>query len=325
MRHNSLGLEGALALAHAISGNTTLAVLDCRANQMGLQGAAEFTTMANSALQVLNHIPLRSLREEDYQTEELNLSGAELERGDGVLLSWIAKSCPLSLTTLDISSNPEMGPEGVDAIAHQLPSQKALTSLDLSNTTLTGTTGQQQGPLMTLGLHISTNHVLTTLRLSGNLLTGEYHPISPILSGWEALMKGLRKNRQLRVLDVASNGLGPEGAMMLADVLLTKGVTLEEINLASNCLTNTSHDMRGVEAIATAIEHSRSLRSLDLSSNQLCGTSLAPIRTGVDMLTDAMAGSCSLEWIQLEGNFIGIDQEDELKLIAEEKHIGLGI
>jgi Ran GTPase-activating protein (RanGAP) involved in mRNA processing and transport len=314
-----------MALAHAISGNTTLVVLDCRANQMGLQGGAEFTTMANPALQVLNHIPLRSLREQDYETEELDLSGAELEDGDGVLLSWISKSCPQSLTTVNISSNPDMGPEGIDVLVHQLPTQRALTSLDLSDTGMTGTTGQQQMPMMTLGLHLSTNRVLTTLRLAGNMLTGEYSAISPILSGWEALMKGLRKNRCLRVLDVARNGLGPEGVMMLADVLLTKGVALEEVNLSNNCITNTSHNMRGVEAIATVIEHSRTLRSLDLSSNQLCGTSLAPIHTGVEILTDAIAGSRSLEWIQLEGNFIGIDQEEELKQVADVKRIGLGI
>jgi len=192
------------------------------------------------------------LRAADVEGDELNLSG----QLGGDRPTVLAVVCALmgSLRVLDLSSNG-LGPEGGVAVAEALRINRSLTTLVLQGNKL----GPESG--VALAEAVKINGSLTSLDLTANDLGDVLHDV-PVVC---ALMGSLR------VLDLSSNKLGPEGGVALAEALKVSG------SLTSLFLYNNNIGAEGASAIAEALKVNRSLNVLDLTGNLICDTGAVAI------------------------------------------------
>ena len=132
-----------------------------------------------------------------------------------------------------------------------------LVELMLSNITIDG--ARAMGDALTLGANAS----LTSLRLDMNPGIGD--------EGAALLMRGLRTNRNLKIVTLSYCNLGPLAAQSIASVITSPLSVIEAIDLTGNSLTSV-----GLAYLANAARNSTKLKELILCDNQIGGNLLLP-------------------------------------------------
>lgn len=109
------------------------------------------------------------------------------------------------------------------------------------------------------------------------------------------LAEALPRARALHSLNLSVNGLATRGATVLADALRAGSCSLTEINFRENQITGA-----GAVALAAALRHNSSVRTLDLSANPLGFE-------GAAALSGALVHNCTLERLNLGSCSLGDD------------------
>lgn len=151
-----------------------------------------------------------------------------------------------------------------------------LCFVDLRNDSL-GAIGADGAALLADAL--KSNNVVTNINLGavgiGRCIEVSYENITMHVfvgaDGAAPLAEALKSNTTLLALDLRYNGLGPEGAGLLAEGLLKNNTTLQTLNLSANGL-----GQLGMAPLADALRVNTTLSTLILSNNELgeCFSSL---------------------------------------------------
>ena len=204
----------------------------------------------------------------------------------------------------------------------KLKGTESVESLDLSNKRL------GVASAIVIASLIGVNNALTALDFSFNDLKDE---------GVSAVCEAIKRNKETKLasLNVKKNGIGPMGANAVAAMAAVTGA-LTSVDLSRNRLTEYYRDMtgikelaaalgvngalthlslvgneklgdEGVEALSVAIEQSKSLRTLDLSSDSECQPCSTRVSTmfgpkGATALAKALAINSSLTQIEYAGS-----------------------
>lgn len=213
LHHNPLLDEGCCRLAHALVANTTLRYL-----------AVPFTGVGDGACAALA-LALNGARLDGGSAlEVLDLAGNRLT-ADGVTL--LAAALPLSrITTLSLSANAHIGPQGTLALAAALPDTPSLTSLSLDGCAVGA------APCGRLAAALARSRV-ANLDLSSNEI-GD-------LGAWELAWR-LPECHALVSLSLAVNEIEEDGAAeLLAGILASRSLA--------------SIDLRGNRIVASSAAH----------------------------------------------------------------------
>ena len=206
---NTVGADGATALAKALCSNTTLRRLDLCQNRVGHDGAS----LLGKAL--WQNTTLQELRLASNNVDD----GAAVDLGEGLKENG-------SVQVLDLSHNAVQH-AGFKEICEALMTNHALSDLDLSHNGLSVTKEDgkaHKATVRAMELGIKANTALTRLRLHGNKLGAV---------GAEAISGGLTMNMTLAALSLHSNELGEEGADALA-ANFEENNTLTSLSLSNN-------------------------------------------------------------------------------------------
>ena len=171
----------------------------------------------------------------------------------------------------------------------KLKGTESVESLDLSNKRL------GVASAIVIASLIGVNNALTALDMSFNDLKDE---------GVSAVCEAIQSNKETKLasLNVKKNGIGPMGANAVAAMVAVTGA-LTHLSLVGNKKLGDE----GVEALSVAIEQSKSLRTLDLSSDSECQPCSARVSTmfgpkGATALAKALAINSSLTQIEYAGS-----------------------
>jgi len=197
---------------------------------------------------------------------KIDLSHSRLKPDAADVLGWMMRQST-ALQSLDVSGNP-LGVRGAAAVGRALQHAPALRSLRLNATQACSAGGTDPSGLQQLALGVRAHPALTKLSLRENAIGacsgGASH------KALRALVAAVADPRStVRSLDVSKNPLGPEGAALLAQALAAQP-SLTRLDAASCCLTGTWGKVRdGVRALAAAVAGSTTLETLDLTDNAL--------------------------------------------------------
>ncbi|XP_067029168.1 protein NLRC3-like isoform X2 [Acropora muricata] len=225
---NSIGNEGAGALAKGLKENSTLTSLNLRYNQIGYVGADA----------------LAKALEENSTLTSLDLSQNQIgDVGADALAKGLKENS--TLTLLDLSGN-KIRDLGADALAKGLKENSTLTSLDLSENQI----GDVGADALAKGL--KENSTLTSLTLNLNQI-GDI--------GADALAEGLKKNSTLTSLNLNHNQIGDVGADALA-----KGLKENSALTSLGLSLNKTGDL-GADALAKGLKDNSTQTSEGLKEN----------------------------------------------------------
>ncbi|MBL8601913.1 MAG: SDR family NAD(P)-dependent oxidoreductase [Myxococcales bacterium] len=262
----SLGADGAHAVAGALAHNTTVKALLLGANQTGPAGG---------------HAVAAMLRE-NHTVEAVYLGCNRLGAEGAEALGAALKGHP-SVQQLWLKRN-EIGDAGVLALAGALRDNGTLRTLDLVCDGLS-----PRGLAVLVEALTTPGAALEHLFVGGNALGPEGGALLATLVrrcrslttlslsccglgdlGAERLAAGLAENTTLTLLDVSSNGLGVAGVQALAEAL-AKHPGLRELKLGyapSAAVLGAQHNHygdRGAAALAAMLVENRGLQSLDVA------------------------------------------------------------
>ena len=165
----------------------------------------------------------------------------------------------LAAGMLDISKQG-LTPEDVTGMAHSLFDERSFTALDISGNTIGDEGATALAEVALANFFVPLRHVDMALNDIGN-------------RGIGAVARALKANAEppLALLDLSWNAFGDEGATALAEALAQsdpitgeRTLRLRTLKLAGNAVKNA-----GGRALVEALEGNRTVRELDLSSNQI--------------------------------------------------------
>ena len=330
---NSIGNEGALALANSIESCFILQTVDLSCNQIGDDGALAIVRAiplkarlflwsnviskhgAETLLQIKQDVDLNSLH---INSRSIGDSGAKAifsglkNQNVRENLRFYNFGC---LHTLRLCTNL-IGIDGAKALANALEACTCLISLDLSNNEIGGDGAKAiidvLSACMSLNsLNLSSNSICdsSTEAFADGLRKLSLHELD--ISGnsigdktIEVLADALRVHTSLASLNLSDNSIGDDGAKALADVL-KESIKLTSLNLSKNLIGT-----EGAEALATtlsAILHGK--KSSDFHTLSLRQNSIGPI--GAKFLADALKNCTSLHTFDI--NFCDICINSNLK------------
>lgn len=264
----------------------------------------------------------------------LNLSGVRLSSTDALgrdpalvpkttMSAWSAVGQCLKVNSLvkvlDLSKSG-MGPEGSGLVKDGMCLSKSLVSLNLSGNNI-GSTGA--GFIRDI---LKSSKTLTELDMSNNGLED---------SGTRILSSGIAQgsvcyNSTLKRLNIAQNGISPDGALTISLALKVKTVRVSNLNISTNpiydlgithifdalfmgapfvsmTLRDCQFSLEGVIKISEAMRVSDNLRILDLSNhykddvgNYSLGNKIDGM--GAQVLADAIGDTHSLTCLDVSGN-----------------------
>ncbi|KAM5129482.1 NACHT, LRR and PYD domains-containing protein 3-like [Mantella aurantiaca] len=257
LRDNQLTDSSCLHLASGIRNNQTLRTLDLSMNN--LEGPhfrdlmEALTTSRIEELHLFDNLltdsscPHLTLGIRDNQTlRTLDLSENSLEGPhfsdlmEALTTSWIEE---LQLRNNDLTDRSCLH------LASGIRDNQTLRKLDLSHNNL-------EGPHFTDLMEALTTSRIEELHLMNNHLTDSFCP---------HLVSGIRDNQTLRILDLCGNNLEGPHFSDLMEALTTSRI--EELQLGNNDLTDIS-----CPHLASGIRNNQTLRTLDLSHNNLEGS-----------------------------------------------------
>ncbi|XP_061256984.1 NLR family CARD domain-containing protein 3 isoform X3 [Bos javanicus] len=324
LRSNSIGPQGAKALADALKINRTLASLSLQSNRIRDDGARSMAEAlaTNRTLSVLQFssnsigdggakalaealMVNQGLKSLDLQSNSISDPGVAALMG--------ALCTNQTLLSLNLREN-SISPEGAQDLARALRTNSTLKSLDLTanllhdqgaqavaeavreNRTLTSLHLQwnfiQAGAAKALGQALQLNTSLTSLDLQENAIGDE---------GASAVASALKVNTVLTALYLQVASIGAPGAQALGEALAVNR-TLEILDLRGNTI-----EVAGAKALANALKVNSSLRRLNLQENSLG-------MEGAICVATALSGNHGLRHINLQGNHIG---ESGARMISE--------
>ena len=173
--------------------------------------------------------------------------------------------------------------------------EKRCVELDLSRNP-----GITPDGIAVIALALKTNTTLTSFSLTN---TSKFSN-----SSVEALVRGLEKNRHLRVLDLSGNAIDDSGAEQLAEMLKVNQI-LRDVDLSNNRIRN-----QGVQHLASALRQTnRTLEKLSLNFN--------PIADGcANALIEMLRHNRSLRQLEiLETNTLSVEVKASLTEIGKER------
>ena len=258
---NSIGSNGTVALAEELKCCTNIQTLDLGSNSIGSDGAVALA----EGLKCCTNL----------QTLDLSFNSIS---SDGAVALAEGLKCCTNLQTLDLSYN-SISSDGAVALAEGLKCCTNLQTLDLSSNSI----GSDGAVALSEGLKCCTN--LQTLDLS-------FNSIGP--DGAVALAKGLKCCTNLQTLNLSSNSIGSDGSVALADGL--KCCT----NLQALDLSYNSVGSDGTVALAEGLKCCTDLQTLDLSDNSIGSDGAVALAKGLKCCT-------YLQTLDLWSNSIGLD------------------
>lgn len=267
--------DGVASLMPGLQANTHLTRLVLSGHHIGSEGGIHLGEGLRDAPGVLRMLLLRGCR-----------LGAEC----GPALAGMLGACPC-LACLDLGENPDLGPQGVTALAVGVACSGGLRELWLDGSDM-GTEGAIalwdavaaqacQGPTV---LPPTLAAAVPALQMQGPARRGSSGTDAGLGIGGQAV--GAKSGAQaqeggrgtlggpsygpcglggvLEVLDMRGNGIGVGAAEAIASALRCPTVRLRVLLLGDNIL-----ETEGALAIASALPHCRTLRELELRDNQL--------------------------------------------------------
>ena len=229
---NSIGPEGAKAIADVLKTNTTLTKLYLTDNEIGDEGGKALA----EALKV------------NTTVTKLYLSNNKIGDEGAKALAQALKE-KSTVTSINLMGN-NIGPEGAKALALALEKNSTVTSIDLMGNKI-GDQGAEA-----LAQVLEKNSTVTSINLIDNNIGPE---------GAKALAQALKENSTVTSINLSFNNIGPEGAKALAQVLKEKS-TVTSIDLSFNKI-----GAEGAKALAQVLEKNSTLTSIDLSYNNNIG------------------------------------------------------
>ena len=286
---NSIGSDGAVALAEGLECCTNLQTLDLSYNSIG-SGSAESLAKGLKCCTNLKTLNLRKNRIGSDSAvalakvlkccanlQTLNLSGNSIG-SDGAVALAEGLECCTNLQTLDLSYN-SIGSGGAESLAKVLKCCANLQTLNLSSNSI----GSDGAVALAEGLKCCAN--LQTLNLRDNGIRSV---------GVVALADGLNCCTNLQTLDLSYNSIGLDGAVALADGLKCC-TSLQTLDLMDNIIGS-----NGVEALAKVLKCCANLQTLNLRDNGIGSD-------GVVDLADGLKCCTNLQTLDLRYNSIGSD------------------
>ncbi|XP_061256980.1 NLR family CARD domain-containing protein 3 isoform X1 [Bos javanicus] len=317
LRSNSIGPQGAKALADALKINRTLASLSLQSNRIRDDGARSMAEAlaTNRTLSVL-HLQKNSIGpvgtqqmadalKQNRSLKELMFSSNSIGDGGAKALAE-ALMVNQGLKSLDLQSNSISDP-GVAALMGALCTNQTLLSLNLRENSISPEGAQD------LARALRTNSTLKSLDLTANLLhdqgaqavaeaVRENRTLTSLHLQWnfiqagaaKALGQALQLNTSLTSLDLQENAIGDEGASAVASALKVNTV------LTALYLQVASIGAPGAQALGEALAVNRTLEILDLRGNTI-------EVAGAKALANALKVNSSLRRLNLQENSLGME------------------
>eukprot|EP00900_Chrysochromulina_parva_P004741 jgi/Chrpa1/14268/Chrysochromulina_OHIO_Genome00023807-RA len=201
LRFNSIGDDGAKAIAEALKVNAVMTTLSLGRNNIGDEGAIAIA----EALKVTAVLT------------ELNLELNDI-RDEGAKAIAEALKVNAVLTTLHLDGN-RIGAEGAKAIAEALKVNAVLTQLELGSNSISDEGAKA------IAEALKVNAVVTNLGLYNNNIGPE---------GAIAIAEALKVNAVVTTLGLSNNKIGDEGAKAIVEALKVNAV-LTKLDLKSCC------------------------------------------------------------------------------------------
>ena len=261
LRDTGIGSDCVVTLAEGLKCCTNLRTLDLSYNSIGLDGAVALVKVLKCCANL----------------QTLNLSDNGIG-SDGVVALAEGLKCCTNLQTLALSYN-SIGSDGAVTLAGGLKGCTNLQTLYFSHNSI----GSDGAEALADGLKCCTN--LQTLDLSSNSIGSD---------GAEALAKGLKRCTDLKKLYLHCNSIGSDGALALAEGL--KCCT----NLQTLYLSSISIGSDGALALAEGLKCCTNLQTLDLSYNSIGSKGAVALAEGLKCCTN-------LQTLYLSDNSIGSD------------------
>nr|XP_042139250.1 NLR family CARD domain-containing protein 3 [Peromyscus maniculatus bairdii] len=302
LQNNVIKDGGVVCMAEALVSNQTISILQLQKNLIGPVGAQQ---MADALKQN------RSLKELMFSSNTIGDGGAMalaealkvnqgLENLDlqsnavsnaGVAVLMRALCVNRTLSSLSLREN-SISPEGAQALAQALCMNNTLKHLDLTANLL-----HDQGA-QAIAVAVGENHSLTHLHLQWNFIQA---------GAARALGQALQLNRTLRTLDLQENAIGDEGASAVAAAL--------KVNTALTALylQVASIGTQGAQALGEALAVNRTLEILDLRGNDI-GVA------GAKALANALKLNSTLRRLNLQENSLGMDAAIYVAAALSENH-----
>ncbi|KAL0243362.1 hypothetical protein GEMRC1_005923 [Eukaryota sp. GEM-RC1] len=213
--YNSIGAEGARALAEALKVNVSVTSVNLSYNSIGAEGVRALA----EALKV------------NVSVTSVNLSYNSIG-AEGVRALAEALKVNVSVTSVNLKSN-SIGVEGARALAEALKLNASVTSIDLEYNSI----GDEGARALAEALKV--NASVTSIDLEYNSIGDE---------GARALAEALKVNASVTSIDLEDNSIGDDGARAFAEALKVN-TTVSSINLRDNSLGD-----EGVRALAETIK-----------------------------------------------------------------------
>ena len=286
---NSIGSDGAVALAEGLECCTNLQTLDLRNNRIGSDSAVALAGRLKCCTNLQTHYLMSNSIGSDgavalaewlkccANLQTLDLSYNSIGSDGAVALAEGLKCCT-NLQTLNLSYN-SIGSDGADALAEGLKCYTNIQTLHLSDNSI----GSDGAVALAEGLKCCTN--LQTLYLSYNSIGSD---------GAEALAGRLKCSANLQTLYLSNNSIGSDGAVTLAEGLKCCA-NLQTLDLGYNSIGSD-----GAVALAEGLKCCTNLQTLDLSYNSIGSDGAVALAEGLKCCTN-------LQTLYLSYNSIGSD------------------
>ena len=287
---NSIGDEGAVAIADSIKCCSSLHWLDLSLNRIGDEGAAALVSSLDSRSNFKLHLFGNCISDssiarvcsknnrELLQTLDITncIGDVGLACIDSLMKEWTPPlSTVKTLHTLHLQSCNN-SPDGMKSLANILSRFTSLQSVSLIDMNICDE-----------GVRLLSNSLqwrcISVLILSHNNIGDD--------GAW-VIAHALRGCEVLSVLDLSGNGIQDAGTEALSEVL--RSCKLQRLSLASNCMGPS-----GALAVASVLKHVyKSLGALDLSCNRLGDV-------GAVRLAGGLKHCSCLKQLHLNCNFVG--------------------
>lgn len=243
---------------------------------------------------------------------DADMAGSGLGDADGILLgSDLTNSRHLMTLSLD---HNQLGVMAARSIGKAVAGSGCIRSVSLRGNQLTDAGG------LAIGDGVAQNKTLTNLDLRENAIAGSGSAVvaaavlgSVSLQTFAEIPLQQLRSGQLESLELKGRALGPTEMRVLAALFSDNSSTVE-LDLSGNALCNVlktgegKYTAEGIGEFSKALEVNRSITSLNLKDNSLCGSKFKTNERnhqGAQFLAEALRHNRTLTEIKLDSNQFG--------------------